>query len=157
MFKVIVWATDGSRGAEQALPYAKGLVKASGGRLIVVHVNEILPGRGAGPVNLAEGDVQAAIGKLVKDLKQHGLDARLEVADVMAGGAAHAIAEIAKEAGADLIVVGTRGHGPIAELLLGSVSHRLVQTAHCPVMVVPAQRATAAKAAARQQPLASGF
>ena len=40
MFKVIIWATDGSSGAEQALPYAKGLAQADGARLIVVHVNE---------------------------------------------------------------------------------------------------------------------
>jgi nucleotide-binding universal stress UspA family protein len=53
------------------------------------------------------------------------------------GGAAHVIAEIAKEERADLIVVGTRGHGPLPGLLLGSVAHRLVQIAHCPVLVVP--------------------
>jgi hypothetical protein len=50
MFKVIMWATDGSSGAAQALPFAKGLAQADGARLIVVHVKEIVswPGRRTG-------------------------------------------------------------------------------------------------------------
>ena len=47
MFKVIIWATDGSSGAEQALQFAKGLAQADGARLVVVHVNEFAAGRGA--------------------------------------------------------------------------------------------------------------
>ena len=85
MFKVIIWATDGSSGAEQALPFAKGLAQANGARLIVVHVKEITAGRGGGyPVNVDEDEVQAAIRKQVEDLKQEGLDATLQLADVMA-------------------------------------------------------------------------
>jgi nucleotide-binding universal stress UspA family protein len=47
MFKMIIWATDGSSQAERALPLAKELAKANGARLVVVHVNEIVAGRGA--------------------------------------------------------------------------------------------------------------
>ena len=138
MFKVIIWATDGSSGAEQALPLAKGLAQAHGARLVVVHVNEFMVGRAVGyPVNLDEDEVQAAIRKHVEDLKQEGLDVTLQAANVSVGGAAHVIAEIADKEGADLIVAGTRGYGPLSGLLLGSVTHRLVQIAHCPVLVVP--------------------
>ena len=53
------------------------------------------------------------------------------------GGPAHAIADAAKEVGADLIVVGTRGHTALGGLLLGSVTNRLLHIAPCPVLAVP--------------------
>src|SRR5262245_9515286 len=139
MFKVIVWATDGSSRAEQALPFAKELAKANGARLVVVYVNEFMAGRGAGPVIVNQDEVQAALGKQVADLKQEGLNAKLQIGEVMAGGAAHVIAEIADNEGADLIVAGTRGHGALSGLLLGSVTQRLLHVAHCPVLVVPSR------------------
>jgi nucleotide-binding universal stress UspA family protein len=47
-------------------------------------------------------------------------------------------AELALEAvELDLLVVGSRGHGPLGETLLGSVSSELVRTAPCPVLVMP--------------------
>ena len=134
---MIIWATDGSSGAEQAIPFAKGLAQAHGARLIVVHVNEIALGRAAGPVIFNEDEVQAAIRKQVEDLKQEGLDATLQLADVAAGGVAHVIAEIADKERADLIVVGTRGYGALAGTLVGSVTHQLLHITRCPLLVVP--------------------
>jgi nucleotide-binding universal stress UspA family protein len=48
-----------------------------------------------------------------------------------------AIVEACEEAGADLLVAGSRGYGPVRRVLLGSVSTQLVHQAHCPVLVVP--------------------
>jgi nucleotide-binding universal stress UspA family protein len=137
MFKVIIWATDGSRGAQQALPFARGLARGQGARLIVVHINEMAVSRAAGPVNFNEDEVQAAVRKHVEDLRQEGLDVTLQLADVMGGGAAAAIVKIADKEKADVIVVGTRGFGPLVGLLVGSVTHRLLHIMHCPILVVP--------------------
>ncbi|HEY3765556.1 MAG TPA: universal stress protein [Gaiellales bacterium] len=59
------------------------------------------------------------------------------IASTAAGGPAHDIAGAAREIGAELIVVGTRGMGPIAGLLLGGVTQRLLHIAPCPVLSVP--------------------
>ena len=70
-------------------------------------------------------------------MKQEGIDATLQVAEVMGGSPAAAIAEIAEKEGADAIVAGTRGYGALAGLLVASVTHQLLHIAHCPLLVVP--------------------
>jgi len=62
MFKVIIWASDGSEHADRALDYARGLAEASSARLIVVHVKEIIAGRAGGyPVQVDEEEVERKI------------------------------------------------------------------------------------------------
>jgi nucleotide-binding universal stress UspA family protein len=138
MFKVIIWASDGSEHADRALECARGLADEGSARLLAVHVKEITVGRAGGyPVHVNEEDIEQKIQGQAKDLKDAGLDASYEELGTTAGGAAHAIADAANDAGADLIVVGTRGQGPISGLLLGSVTNRLLHVAPCPVLAVP--------------------
>jgi nucleotide-binding universal stress UspA family protein len=60
------------------------------------------------------------------------------VRTVVAGlPAAREIAQYAASHGADLIVVGTHGYGPVRRLVLGSVADRVVRLAPCPVLTVP--------------------
>jgi nucleotide-binding universal stress UspA family protein len=141
MFEVIVWATDGSPSAEEALPFAAGLAKSGGARLVIVHVDEVIPTRGGGTyhVQADETDVVASVEGHLAKLRGEGIDTHLERRTAGSGGAAHTIADAAREADADLIVVGTRGHGSVAGLILGSVTHRLLHIAPCPVLVVPAK------------------
>lgn len=139
MFKTIVWATDGSESADRALPFAKALVKEEGGKLVVVHCKELLVGRGSGyPVLADEDALQAKIRRQVGEARDEGLDARIELVTATASGAAHMIVDAARLFHADVIVVGTRGHAPVAGLLLGSVTQRLLHIAPCPVVAVPA-------------------
>ena len=61
----------------------------------------------------------------------------------MAGGdAAETIIDIASERGTGLIVMGTRGHGGIAGLVLGSVARNVLLHAHCSVLIVRPTLAT---------------
>lgn len=140
MFNKIIWATDGSEHADRALELAKSLVSGDGGELVALHSVEVLAGpgsRGAFPEDPADDELQAKISKQVSDLVQQGVRAELKVVQGGVTGAAHTIARVAEQEGADLIVVGTRGHTALAGLLLGGVTQRLLHITPCPVLVVP--------------------
>jgi nucleotide-binding universal stress UspA family protein len=89
-------------------------------------------------VHADEEIVEARLKKVVDGLSAEGFDATLKIVNHIGPQAAHEIADVADEVGADLIVVGTRGYGPIAGLVLGSVTLRLLHVAACPVLAVPA-------------------
>jgi nucleotide-binding universal stress UspA family protein len=142
MFKSIVWSTDGSDHAERALPYVKNLARADGAAITVVHVVERVEGSGAvgGPRRADESEIQTRLEDLTVAISQEGLTASLIIRGNVGARPAHEIAEVAREADADLIVVGSRGLSSIGGLLLGSVAHRLLHIAPCPVLVVPPGR-----------------
>jgi len=139
MFKTLVWATDGSAAADRALPCLRSLAGAGGTQVVAVHCVEFVIGPHIGglPVHFGQTELSAKIEQQVAQLREDGIDARLEVLGNPGDGAARTIARAARDVGADLIVVGTRGRSPTLELLLGSVTQRLLHTAHCPVVVVP--------------------
>ena len=138
MFKTVLWATDGSEAADRALPFAKSLATAFDGALAVVHVKELMGGRGGGyPVLADEDELEAKIRTQVDAIRDEGFDATFKVITRTGGHAAHVIADTAGEIGADVIVVGTRGYSPVPGLLLGSITQRLLHIAPCPVFAVP--------------------
>ena len=139
MFHKIIWATDGSAAADAALPKVRELASANGTAVVVLHCNETYVGpRTYGlEVHVDEEDVKAKIAKQAEELRDAGFDATAEFVGGRSGLAAHAIAEAAEKDGADLIVVGTRGHTRLGGLLVGSVTERLLQVSPCPVLAVP--------------------
>jgi nucleotide-binding universal stress UspA family protein len=137
MFKTIVVAVDGSDGSRRASSVAAELAKSEGAKLVLTHVDEHNIGKGGGELHADEDEIKDEIRKQAEELSGSGLDASVEIRDEMLGGPAHAIAEVAEQANADLIVAGTRGHSPVAGLLLGSVIQRIIHIARCPVLAVP--------------------
>jgi len=140
MFNKVIWATDGSEHADRALELAKSLVNPNGGSLLAVHTIEYLVGpgtHGASTEFADEDDRKAKITQQVADLTAAGVTAEVRIVESGAQSAAHTVARVAEEEGADLIVAGTRGHTPLAGLLLGSVTQRLLSISPCPVLVVP--------------------
>jgi nucleotide-binding universal stress UspA family protein len=79
----------------------------------------------------------SALRTRVEKLVDAGVDAKLRVIHGLNREPADLIAEAAKESAADVIVVGTRGHGRLAGMVLGSVAQRLLHVAPCPVLAVP--------------------
>jgi nucleotide-binding universal stress UspA family protein len=80
-------------------------------------------------------------------LRERGVESTMQMEH---GEPTREIVRVAEEGGYDLIVAGSRGLGPVGELLLGSVSKALVRQAPCAVLVV------AKDATARFEPVASG-
>jgi len=143
MYKRIIWATDGTPGADAALEQALRLRELSGGRLIAVHCDQRLTGR-TGPWSalVDEQDRRTKIGRQVDDLNLRGVPIELVVRRSH-HEAADAVASVAAEQKADAIVCGTRGFGPITGAFLGSFTQRLLSVAPCPVLAVPVQKVVA--------------
>jgi nucleotide-binding universal stress UspA family protein len=75
----------------------------------------------------------ATLETLLEKLRSAGVEGHLHLAP---GNAVSVIDEVAREVGADLVVVGTRGRTGLPHVLLGSVAERVVRTAPCPVLTV---------------------
>jgi nucleotide-binding universal stress UspA family protein len=139
----IAVGVDGSESSAAALKWAIRLAKAMGSQVIAVYAIDI-------PVYLLEPydvpiqfdeDWRAAMKTEFEDrwcrpLKVAGVRYRSVMED---GRAASVVAAVADRENADVIVVGRRGRGGVAELLLGSASHELVLHSRRPVMVVSAK------------------
>jgi len=140
MFKRILLATDGSVHAETAAAYAQELALRDDAQVIVVHAFDPVPTYLGDPWEGRVAARNAAAGQEVAEdaaqkLHEAGVDVLVEVLE---GPPANAILNVADVRQCDLIIMGSRGHGSLASLLLGSVSHRVLSHARVPVMVVRA-------------------
>ncbi len=148
MFERIVLAVDSSDQAKGAIAAAIDLATKSRGEVLIVHVHDLgLVSRE--PVELETHDEARLLTEALLDvvLKQ-GVKARSELRSAQSADVAKEILRAAEGFDADTIVLGSRGLGDFAGLLLGSVAHRVIQLADCPVVVV---RAGAAAAAAHER------
>ena len=138
--KTIVVGVDGSAGSRRALAWAAAEAATHGSDLVVVNVWEhtLLPP--AGSVTVSEHYVpdpsQRTADDLVQVIKEElGDEPPVPVEPrVKQGRPAKVLIEESAEA--DLLVVGPRGHGGFAGLVLGSVSQHVAAYAKCPVAVI---------------------
>jgi nucleotide-binding universal stress UspA family protein len=137
MFGTILLAVDGSPYAQRAAKLVRRLGDDGGDDVIVLNVTEIMPVRGGTAVELdldREG-VEAAR-RFGRELEQAGVPTKVELVRAFAGHVAKLIVEAAREHGAGVIVLGSRGRGDLSALLLGSVAHKVIHLADRPVLVV---------------------
>ena len=137
----IVVGVDGSEPSRRAFRWALAEARLRGATVEALHAWRV-PYIGGDPYTAAGFD-PGLVEESGRDTLRHAIDAEDTsglagpVEQVLtSGGAAAALLDAAKEA--DLVVVGSRGRGGFASLLLGSVSHHVAHHAPCPVVVLPA-------------------
>jgi nucleotide-binding universal stress UspA family protein len=134
----VIVGYDGSDGARAALDTALELSSALGDRVVIAfgyHVQKL-----GGEVQ----DYAKALRERAEEVVSHGLHQAQakggEVESVVVERPpAEALAELAKERGARMIVVGTHGEAPLKGAIVGSTSHKLLHLSEVPVLVVPAR------------------
>ncbi len=139
----IVVGADGSEGGRRALAWAveeARLRKSSVAAVCVIDRRYMDPDLGVlvAPANKElEEEAQRSLDAALEAVGgAEGVEVRSEVLHAQRHGVAGTLLERAEE-GADMVVVGSRGHGGFTGLLLGSVSQQVIQHAPCPVVVVP--------------------
>ena len=140
----ILLALDGSPSADRARALVTSLAWPDASVVRVVAALDVSPALWGGPwipavpVDADEMEEEAVVEltRVVQEAQGALVDAGLQVeAELLRGRPSAAIVEDAKLWGPDLIVVGSRGHGPVETAVLGSVSAAIVDHARCPVLV----------------------
>jgi len=140
----IVVGIDGSRHSQRALEWAISEASLRHLPLTVITVYRTMVGYWGGAVAFPEDH---ALAEKARKEAQEATDKALALAgaarpekvtvEVLSGLPAEELVAVSKDA--DILVVGSRGTGGFARLLLGSVSTQVAHHAHCPVVVIPAE------------------
>ncbi|MFC7303477.1 universal stress protein [Streptomyces monticola] len=135
----VVTAVDGSDHSAKALEWALDAARERAAELLVVHVRteyiRSLPAQGDGPVIPPPGDADSPVLAEVRRLLEGRGDLPPVRTVAVDGALPSTVTELGNEA--QLLVLGSRGRGGFASLLLGSVSRAAAARAACPVVVVP--------------------
>lgn len=138
VYDKILVAVDHSEMSDRAVVAARDLAVLSKGQVWVLHLREREIGAKTGvlPADETADDANAAVAASVEVLTRAGVEAHGEVRNTIFGYAAREIVNDAQQIGADVIVMGSRGRGDIAGLLLGSTAHKVIHLSDRPVLVV---------------------
>ncbi|MCZ7662997.1 MAG: universal stress protein [Thermoleophilia bacterium] len=137
-YRKILLATDGSEQALKAAAQAAQLATAcrTADLQVLGVAVEYAPLKGRNPFMQAmETEAERAVETTAQVVAEHGVTP-IKVVRLATGNPGHTICEVAREVGADLIVMGSRGHGPAASLLIGSTSMHVVHCSPIPVLLV---------------------
>jgi nucleotide-binding universal stress UspA family protein len=138
MYDKILLAVDHSPISDRAVLAARDLAQLSSGEVWVLHLREFESGGRAGALppreTLDEADAEVAAS--VEILTQAGVKAHGVVKSTLHGQAAREIVAEAIELGCGVIVMGSRGRGDLAGLVIGSTTHKVIHLTDRPVLIV---------------------
>jgi nucleotide-binding universal stress UspA family protein len=137
-FTEVLIATDFGQEADRALAYAKSVVRASNGELLLVHVAEPVP-----HIAIPEGgwvDDPLRAQREIDQTEAAGVSLRAEGLRAVAlcpfGNVSEEIAEAARNHKANLVVVGTHGRHGLTRLFVGSHAERIADALQIPILIV---------------------
>ena len=142
---ILLAAVDFSEAAGAVLEQAAELARLTGAKLVLLHVARPEPdfvGYDVGPQHVRDHlavvfvEEHRQLRAWADELKSEGIAASYRLVQ---GATAETILDQAEDLKADLIVVGSHGHGAVYDLLVGSVSESLLRKTDRPVVVVPAR------------------
>jgi nucleotide-binding universal stress UspA family protein len=143
MARRIVLGFDGSPGADAAVEWCQGYAPLLDAEVVAVAVIDMVPFVGLPPtdsplsgaaIEIMEETTRKSLEEGVTPLRARGVDCRTLV---QTGNPAEVLNRVAVQEEADLVVVGRRGRGGFAEMLLGSVPHALAHHCTRPLVIVP--------------------
>jgi nucleotide-binding universal stress UspA family protein len=137
MYEKLLMAVDHSAATSRVVAAAKDLAALSQGEVWVLTVreHEVVPRAGIMPKE-SMAAANAAVDAVVADLTRAGVKAHGEVRNALYGHAAREIVDAAEAHEAGVIVMGTKGRGDLAGLVLGSTAHKVLHLADRPVLVI---------------------
>lgn len=147
MLSTILVPTDGSDAANRAIVWAASLARHYGALIVILHVtaedettlDETDPLEAA---RIGRIDVADAVETIIEGIAREGekkarsTGAQRVVSITRSGDPAAVIQEQARQSSAELIVMGQRGLGPLAQISIGSVSAKVSQQAVCACLLV---------------------
>ena len=137
MFSRILVAVDGSESAKKAFEKSIYLAQKCNSKLDVVHVVQCDLGGDSATIFDLMDELKTKAKKMLDEYKIQAEKSSVPIEIMITqGDPSQVIIKIAKTKRYDLIIMGTRGKSAFQELLIGSVSQKVMHHAICPVMVV---------------------
>lgn len=121
-------ASDFSEPASVAVAWGHRLAALHGARVVLIHVLGT-----ASDHHLTEDEARRGLDGIAASLRAEGLRVDIEMAS---GAVASVLHSVAERVGADVLVIGSHGHGVIKRLMIGSVADELLRQARLPLLVV---------------------
>jgi nucleotide-binding universal stress UspA family protein len=137
MYEKILVATDGSDSAAAAVEHAADLARLAGSKeVVVIHVCPACT-----PELDPDSKNRETATKIVNEAAEAVASEGIKVRTVLEMDYPHeevgeALLEIIKNENADLLILGSRGLSEFKGILLGSVSHKVIQHAECPILII---------------------